>query len=303
MKDGRFMKKKTFGQMTFIPGQNKARYPFCNSLFIDDDITAVIDPASDKTELTALAEKNPVDVIINTHYHEDHFTFNSFFPDADLFVHTEDAPCFQSLDQLMTAYGVISGPAAEYWRKLLVDSFNYEEREPARQLRDGDILDFGKTRLQVLHTPGHTPGHCSFYCEEKGLLYTGDLDLTSFGPWYGDAVSDIGQTISSINRLLEIPAQVYITSHDMGIVGGDISGLAATYLDIIYQREAKIMAYLDRPRTLDEIAAQWFIYQKPRHPEAFYMFGERGMVRKHLEYLMQQGRIVREGDHYCLTDQ
>lgn len=289
--------------MTFIPGENRARYPFCNSLFINDDITAVIDPASDKAQLTALAAPKPVDVIINTHYHEDHFTFNGLFPDADLFVHTEDAPCFQSLDRLMEAYGMTTGAEAEYWQQLLIESFNYKEREPARKLKDGDILDFGKTRLQVIHTPGHTPGHCSFYCEKEGLLYMGDLDLTPFGPWYGDAVSDIGQTIASINRLVEIPARTYVTSHDMGVIESDISGLAAAYLDIIYQREARIAAYLNTPRTLDEIAAQWFVYKKPRQPEAFYMFGERGMVFKHLEYLIQQGRIVREESRYCLADQ
>lgn len=33
----------------------------------------------------------------------------------------------------------------------------------ARQLQDGDVLEFGRERLRVLHTPGHTAGSVCFY--------------------------------------------------------------------------------------------------------------------------------------------
>ncbi len=294
------MKKQTFGRMTFIPGTNNGKYPFCNSLVINDDITAVIDPASDESLLRALAAENDVDVIINTHYHEDHFTYNILFPEAALYVHTADAPCFRSLDTLLSAYGITDPEESSTWRQILQESFNYREQEPNRELRDGDLLDFGHTRLRVIHTPGHTPGHCSFYCEAEELLFMSDLDLTAFGPWYGDAVSDIDQTIRSVHRLLEIPARTYVTSHNMGVLTGDITDLAAAYLDVINQREEKITAYLDRPRTLEDIAGQWFIYKKPRQPESFYQFAERGMVKAHLDYLIQKGRAAQEEDHYYL---
>ncbi len=294
------MKKQTFGRLTFIPGANNGKYPFCNSLLIDDDITAIIDPASDESEMKVLAKDNAVDVVINTHYHEDHFTFNHLFADAALYVHVEDAPCFQSIDRLLGAYGIVTPDEAQVWRQILTESFNYQERTPSRELRDGDLLDFGRTRLRVIHTPGHTPGHCSFYSEADGVLFMSDLDLTPFGPWYGDAVSDIPQTIASLKKLLKIPADIYVTSHDMGVLTGDITELATAYLDVVYEREKKIVAFLDKPRTLDEIAGQWFIYKKPRQPEFFYLFGERGMTLKHLDYLIEQGRVARDGRKYHL---
>jgi glyoxylase-like metal-dependent hydrolase (beta-lactamase superfamily II) len=165
-------------------------------------------------------------------------------------------------------------------------------------LSDGDILDFGHTRLEVIHTPGHTPGHVSLYCEKEGVLFTGDLDMTAFGPWYGDRVSDIDDTIRSVRRLLEIPARTYITSHNMGVLQGDIRQAAEAYLAVIDEREEKIFNFLDAPKTLEEIARQWFIYKKPRQPEAFYLFGERGMAAKHLEHLIIRGLVAREGDLY-----
>ncbi|MFP4532133.1 MAG: MBL fold metallo-hydrolase [Desulfobacterales bacterium] len=142
---------------------------------------------------------------------------------------------------------------------MLINSFNYQERFPAKQFQDGDILDFGKTRLRVIHTPGHTPGHCGFFCESENLLFLGDIDLTPFGPWYGDAVSDIAETIDSVHWILDIPAEVFVTSHNMGIITGDITDLAKAYLDVIYEREEKIVNFLSAPRTLQEIAEQWFI--------------------------------------------
>lgn len=46
---------------------------------------------------------------------------------------------------------------------------------PHQILHDGDCLDLGGRKIQVLHTPGHSPGHCCFYETERKYLYTGDL--------------------------------------------------------------------------------------------------------------------------------
>lgn len=293
--------QQRFGNIIFIPGPGNGKYPFCNSLYIDDDVKGIVDPASNEQVLSRLAAGNEIDILLNTHYHEDHFTWNHLFSGAALYVHKEDAPCFASLNNLMQAYGIVDEGEKQIWRQLLEDVYNYRERKPDRLLEDGDVLDFGSTRLEVLHTPGHTPGHISLYCEAQGLLFTGDLDMTAFGPWYGDAVSDIGQTIASIHRLMTVPARTVITAHQMGILKEDLATLARAYLDVIDAREKKIVDFLKAPRTLEEIADQWFIYRKPREPEMFYRFGERGMVAKHLEYLIQNGRAAVENGRYYLT--
>ena len=65
-------------------------------------------------------------------------------------------------------------------------------RAPDRELADGDIIDVGQLRVEVLHIPGHTPGSCCFlvHGDERDHLFTGDT-LFPGGPGntFGDAAA------------------------------------------------------------------------------------------------------------------
>ena len=54
----------------------------------------------------------------------------------------------------------------------------------------GDTVGVGRMTVTFIHTPGHTRGHSALFVEPDGVLYLGDIDLSSFGPYYGDAWSD-----------------------------------------------------------------------------------------------------------------
>lgn len=41
-------------------------------------------------------------------------------------------------------------------------------------LQDDEVFEFGRARLQTLHTPGHTAGSCSFILQNAGVVFTGD---------------------------------------------------------------------------------------------------------------------------------
>lgn len=58
----------------------------------------------------------------------------------------------------------------------------------ARLVTDGEELEFGDTRIRVLHTPGHTDGSCSYLF--KSTLFTGDtLFAGSVGGAYADSTT------------------------------------------------------------------------------------------------------------------
>ncbi|MBM3190237.1 MAG: MBL fold metallo-hydrolase, partial [Chloroflexi bacterium] len=41
--------------------------------------------------------------------------------------------------------------------------------------RDGDVLEVGDLRVQVLHTPGHSPDGISLWAPDEGVVLCGDL--------------------------------------------------------------------------------------------------------------------------------
>jgi glyoxylase-like metal-dependent hydrolase (beta-lactamase superfamily II) len=72
-----------------------------------------------------------------------------------------------------------------------------------RWLKDGDIIDLGGKKLEVLYTPGHSNDHVCLLDREARYLFTGDIyytgEVTSFLPW-----GDHDQFIDSCKRLVDL---------------------------------------------------------------------------------------------------
>lgn len=88
----------------FIEGENKGRYPYSNSVLIDDDVKALIDTGIGRDLATKIAKEKRVDCIINSHGHEDHIAGNCIFKDAKVCSHKFDAPAIRSVENLAQLY-------------------------------------------------------------------------------------------------------------------------------------------------------------------------------------------------------
>jgi glyoxylase-like metal-dependent hydrolase (beta-lactamase superfamily II) len=292
------------GRIRFIRG---GKYPHCHSVLIDDEIRTVIDPASDEEKLLALHRERPIEVIINSHGHEDHFLYNSRFPDARFWVHALDAAAFRSLEEFCDQFfhpEDVDEKAKAAWSKFFTDVVKFQPRTPDRLLEDEEILEFGQTRVRVLHTPGHSPGHLSFHFPEERVLYLADLDLVKAGPYYGDISSSIEDTIHSCHRVAAIDVDVYLVAHGKeGILDADPAHIHR-YLDVIRQREERLLDFLaSGPRNLDEVASQGIIYEGRTLTGGAWelSLSERTMMLKHLDRLERQGTVRRENGRYHLA--
>lgn len=72
--------------------------------------------------------------------------------------HRDDAFLLETLPESTAEFGFPHSPALT----------------PDHWLNEGKTLKVGNFTFSVLHIPGHTPGHVVFYCEQAGLLITGD---------------------------------------------------------------------------------------------------------------------------------
>jgi hydroxyacylglutathione hydrolase len=290
------MEEQRLGPVRFIPGENRGRYPYCNSLYVEG-AGILIDPASDRERLIRLRSEHDVKMIWLSHWHEDHFMHLDLFDDLPLWVSPLDAPPLADLSTFLTWYG-FSDEEMLYWRSILQDRFHFRPRQPSRYLIDGETITFGPISIEVIATPGHTPGHLAFFFREASLLFTGDYDLTRFGPWYGDLYSSIDQTRTSIDLLRKSPAGIIMTGHETGLFSQPLDGLWESYGGIIKEREEKLLKVLEKPKTLEAIIEARIIYGKPREPKEFFDFGERVHMKKHLEDLQKRGIAIEENGLY-----
>lgn len=122
---------------------------------------ALIDPAFDTRKILNKTQKDGYRVthVINTHGHSDHTAGNADIisqTGARLYIHQKDADKLSSI--LNKSFSRLLGGKGS--------------PRPDVRLKEGNVIQIGKIRLTVLHTPGHTPGSICLYT--PGHLFSGD---------------------------------------------------------------------------------------------------------------------------------
>jgi len=282
--------EQTFGAVTVLYGAKRGKYPQGNSLEVrGTNETLVIDPSLGLVERGALAPR--ADRVLHSHCHEDHVAGSFLYPNAPWHFHTADLHGIRSLDGLMELYGYPE-PIHSAWKKTVVETFHYTPRPDALGFRDGDVFDLGGARVRVIHAPGHTRGHCLFHIEPDDLVYLADIDLSSFGPYYGDAWSDLGDFGRTLEAVRKLDARWYATFHHIGVVDGREAYLERLdrFTAVIADREARLLEFLSEPRSIDDIARHRFVY-RPQDPVPFAEAVERRSMSQHVARLLRAGRV------------
>lgn len=114
-------------------------------------------------------------IVLTTHVHWDHIGGHKYF---DNFAVQEAEKEWIAVNFPLSLEDVrnnlIKG-GCNFPEEFNIDSYQVFRGIPQKILRDGDVMDLGGRKIQVIHTPGHSPGHCCFYEPEKKYLYSGDL--------------------------------------------------------------------------------------------------------------------------------
>ena len=149
--------------------------PMDNNVFVlrckQTGDAVLIDAANEHELLLDLCTNLGVRKVLETHGHWDHIQAVPAVRDAgyDVGVTAEDA--------------------------AMLDSYDFV-------LEDESVIEVGRLRLHLIHTPGHTPGSMCFLVEGKPLLFSGDT-LFPGGP--GNTTfegGDFPTIIASIDRRL-----------------------------------------------------------------------------------------------------
>lgn len=277
--------------VTVLFGERGGRYPQGNSLVVRGaEETVIVDPSLGLVPRRGRLPREGR--IVHSHCHEDHLAGSHLFPGAPCHVHEADLQGLHSLAGFLEIFGY-DGQLGAGWPAALVEQFHYEPRPDAKGFADGHVFDLGGgVRVRAIHTPGHTRGHCALHVEPDDVLYLGDIDLSSFGPYYGDAWSDLEDFERSLARVREVRARWYATFHHVGVLDGREAFLErlGRYAEVIARREERLLAFLAEPHSLEEIAAHRFVY-RPQDAMPHIDAAERRSMAQHLARLARGGRV------------
>ncbi len=176
------------------------------------DIRSVVD------ELTDLEV-----IVLNSHTHYDHIGGNHQFET----IYAMDTEFTRSRSRDGRPHDLVAEFVGEGWIwKPLPDEFAKDEYHShpfaiAKFVAEGDIIDVGGRRLEILETPGHAPDSICLIDRKNRILFTGDTFYLA--PLYTHIEgSDFEDYARSAARLAGLAGEIdiAITSHNVPVVDG-----------------------------------------------------------------------------------
>ncbi|MGH3171582.1 MAG: MBL fold metallo-hydrolase [Trebonia sp.] len=152
----------------------------------DDEEVIVIDPGEDAAGVLEMVGDREVIAVICTHGHASHVAAALEVAERD------EAPvALHRADRL-------------HWRSS-------HKELPEILMEDEGAFEVADARLTVIHTPGHTQGSVCLYCEELGVVFTGDTLLASGPAAHGGVFPDFPHQLTAIGeRLLDLPPETRV---------------------------------------------------------------------------------------------
>jgi glyoxylase-like metal-dependent hydrolase (beta-lactamase superfamily II) len=185
-------------------------------------------PLGSAKRLVSLAKSEGVQIamVVNTHGHWEQIADNVALLEATgapLYAHSWDATR-------------MSNPALTMYNG---EKYQISPSRADAVLHDGEVLEVGALRLEVMHTPGHSPGSVCLYEHAKGVLFSGDTLLRQ-GVGRTDAPGgNQGDLSKSLRRLAMLPdvTRVYPGHGQVTTIGDERWLLELAMLDAVTRSE------------------------------------------------------------------
>ncbi len=149
-------------------------------------------------------------------------------------------------------------------------------------VKDGETLDLGSTRLNVIYTPGHSSYHICLYEPTRKILFSGDLLIGKLPPLF-----NVRDYLNSLTRIGQEEIRFILPGH--GPVRKWPEKVIAKAEQAVRGYENRILCALDgKKHTIMDLVGT--IYG--RSPEnVIEYFNQTGMVGRFLRMLIEEGRI------------
>lgn len=164
----------------------------------------VIDPADDGVAISEELINKGINLVgvVMTHGHFDHSLAAldlKLMYNVPVYINSKDKFLLDRQDE-----------TAKHFLKMDIKTPNILKID--KDLEEVNEINFGKSKLEVIKTPGHTPGSVCLYSKEDNLLFSGD---TLFKDLRGRTDFKYGSTkkiFESLRKLMELPEDTDVFS-------------------------------------------------------------------------------------------
>jgi glyoxylase-like metal-dependent hydrolase (beta-lactamase superfamily II) len=250
------------------PNPSMMTGPGTNTYVLGEKELAVLDPGpDDSSHFDALSRLGTVRWVLVTHTHRDH------------------SPLAARLAATSGAQLIGLAPPADGMQ-------DYSFR-PAREPRDGELLQLGAVNCRAIHTPGHASNCVCYLIESARLLCTGDHILEGVSPVILPPDGDMSAYLSSLDKLLDLPFDRIAPGHGSVIQEGKNW--------IRHMRQHRLAR---EQKVLDRLAALGCASIPAMTPSVYddvppdrHEWAQRTLLA-HLLKLRGDGRVVSDGDRW-----
>jgi len=251
----------------------------------------------------------PIRRLVVTHHHPDHAGLASWLtertgaefwmPQAEYFAaHAmREGSAGFGFDNIMAMFEH-NGLAGEKLTLMQQRRSNYRSRVPGfpsvyRRLMDGQAHRIGGRLWSVVMGYGHAPEHAALYCEELGVLISGDMVLprisTNVSVWANEPEGNpLALFLESLSRYAGLPATT-LTLPSHGLPFGGLRERIAQLKEHHRLRLAELHEACGTPRAAADVLDTLF----RRKLDAHQLFFAMGEAMAHLHLLHHDGRLKR----------
>ena len=178
-----------------------------NTYLLHGSENIIIDPGCGDSNglVKALSEfsvkASSVSRVYYTHMHFDHIGSGYLFPEAEHWMHEEDAVHVNNKnDDATYAYSA--------------KDFKYPEI--TNFMKGGERIKVNDLKLEAFHAPGHTSGSTCFLERKEGLMFSGDVLFPKYNIGRWDLYSgNQEQQLKTVEEVRKLPWTTLLPGHEM----------------------------------------------------------------------------------------
>lgn len=265
-------------------------------------------------------EKNDLKYIVITHFHYDHTGNAKMLKErygALVACHPADKPIIEdpmiitreenitrfgmTPEEVVADFNLAEGESLGLSDPSIIEKYWNFPVEVDVEVENGDILDVGGLKIEIVHLPGHCPGHIGLWNAHTGSLYSGDLlhYPTPLGPY---PIGDAKAHWNSIQKCLKIKPQLLLEGHGLSAYSEASSRRRLLHMEQ-QQKDTRdriqfVLAREKKPLTTQDLVPEVMPVKSDLDYPVSTGIGERRCyaeccIHTHLLWLIEQGKVER----------